>query len=120
MTAHRMFVYGTLRVSEPNHRLLAGAELVGPARTDLGFRLYDLGAFPGMVAVGTCRVAGELVLVDDRIRARVDELEGHPRFYQRTPIRLDDGSVAEAYLLPKTSVVGRPIIRAGDWCRRRT
>ncbi len=118
MTAHRMFVYGTLRVGEPNHRLLVGAELVGPARTHLGFRLYDLGAFPGMVAIGTGRVAGELVLVDDGIRARVDELEGHPRFYQRTPIRLDDGSVAEAYLLPKTSVVGRPIIRAGDWRRR--
>jgi gamma-glutamylcyclotransferase (GGCT)/AIG2-like uncharacterized protein YtfP len=65
-------------------------------------------------------VVGELVLVDDWIRTRVDELEGHPRFYQRTPVRLDDGSVADAYLLPKASVVGRPIIRAGDWCRRRT
>jgi gamma-glutamylcyclotransferase (GGCT)/AIG2-like uncharacterized protein YtfP len=118
MTAHRMFVYGTLRVGEPNHRRLAGAEVVGPARTALGFRLYHLGAFPGMVAIGTGRVVGELVLVTDAIRARVDELEGHPRFYQRTAIRLDDDTVAEAYLLPRTAVVGRPILRAGDWRRR--
>ena len=119
MTRHRVFVYGTLRVGQPNHPHLAGAEVVGPVRTDLGFRLYDLGAFPGMVAVGTGRVIGELVLVDDQVRARIDALEGHPRFYRRTPIRLDDGSAVEAYLLPTSAVVGRPIVHAGDWCQRR-
>jgi gamma-glutamylaminecyclotransferase len=115
---HRLFVYGTLRRGERNHRLLTHSAFVGLACTVPGFRLYNLGHFPGMVAISRGRVHGELVDVDDATLARVDELESHPRFYLRTPIALADGQIVETYLLRVDQVGGRPAISGGDWTRR--
>jgi gamma-glutamylaminecyclotransferase len=49
----------------------------------------------------------------------LDQLEGHPRFYRRAPIALEDGSTVETYLLPRDRVVGRPVITSGSWRARR-
>jgi gamma-glutamylcyclotransferase (GGCT)/AIG2-like uncharacterized protein YtfP len=115
----RVFVYGTLLAGEGNHRLLATAPLVGAARTEPTFELRNLGAFPGLVKGGACSVAGEVYEVDAPTLARLDALEGHPRFYRRTRIALDDGTKAQTYLLTPEQVVGRPIIPSGNWRSRR-
>jgi gamma-glutamylaminecyclotransferase len=117
-TLARVFVYGTLRAGERNHRLLEGAEFVGQARTAPCFRMVDLGSFPAIVGDGSTPIEGEVYDVDDAMLARLDELEGHPRFYTRTRIELDDGSEALAYLLRPTQVVGRPPIPSGNWLAR--
>jgi gamma-glutamylcyclotransferase (GGCT)/AIG2-like uncharacterized protein YtfP len=114
----RVFVYGTLRAGECHHRLLRGAKFVGHARTAPRFRMVDLGSFPAIVADGSTPIEGELYDVDRARLARLDRLEGHPRFYTRTPISLEDGSEALAYLLRPTQVVGRPLIPSGDWLAR--
>ena len=46
-------------------------------------------------------------------------LEGHPRFYRRTRIALDDGSLVQTYLLTPEQVEGRPVIASGNWRSRR-
>lgn len=114
----RVFVYGTLLAGEPNHRLLTGARLVTEARTKPAFELRDLGAFPGLVR-GAHAVAGEVYEVDEPMLAALDRLEGHPRFYRRTRIALEDGAVVETYLLAPEQVEGRPVIDSGSWRARR-
>ena len=106
--ATRVFVYGTLLSGEPNHRVLAGAELLGEARTEPEFDLVSLGAFPAMVHA-----------VDRGTLAALDHLEGHPRFYRRRRVRLDDGEEVLAYLLSREQAHGRPKITSGNWRHQR-
>lgn len=115
----RVFVYGTLLAGEGNHRLLATATLVGEARTEPAFELRDLGHFPGLVKRGACSVTGEVYEVDAATLAALDRLEGHPRFYRRVCIALDDGTNVETYLLTPEQVEGRPVIPSGNWRSRR-
>ena len=114
----RMFVYGTLLAGEHNHRYLVGARLIGEARTPAAFRLYDLGAFPGLVRGGDHSVVGEVYAVDEATLASLDRLEGHPDFYRRTDIVLADGTSALTYLLAPEQVEGRPVIASGSWRAR--
>lgn len=111
----RVFVYGTLLSGEPNHRLLATAKPLGPARTALGYRLHDLGSFPAMVEGGEGAVDGELYEVDDGTLAALDRLEGHPDFYRRVPIRLATGEEVESYVMRPGQVEERAVVEAGDW-----
>src|SRR5689334_13231564 len=97
-----------------NHRLLADAEFHGVARTHSGYRLFDLGAFPAMVAVGTGVVVGEVYIIDDEKLARLDRLEGNGRWCQRTALRMTDGTSADAYLLRRDQVVGYQAVAHGD------
>lgn len=116
---HRIFVYGSLMSGECNHGRLAGARFVGAVRTAPGYVLYDLGPFPALARGGNKRATGELYEVDDAIRTALDLLEGHPRFYCRTLIKLADGGFAEAYMLSNGQARGRPVIECGSWrCRK--
>ena len=116
---HLVFVYGTLRQDEVNHDLLVQARFVEEGRTEPCFELFDLGAFPAMSADGQTAVLGEVYAVDDATLARLDRLEGHPSFYQRTQIRLDDGQEVQAYLMDRNRMRGRVLIPSGDWCAHR-
>jgi gamma-glutamylcyclotransferase (GGCT)/AIG2-like uncharacterized protein YtfP len=73
-----VFVYGTLKRGCSNHHFLTGQEFVGEARTAPGFRLYQLGGHPGMVAKKDDRdgVTGEVWAVDGAALVRLDGLEG--------------------------------------------
>jgi gamma-glutamylcyclotransferase (GGCT)/AIG2-like uncharacterized protein YtfP len=114
----RVFVYGTLLSGERNHHLLERARLVGEARTEPLFSLYDLGPFPGLVPRGSQMVAGEVYEVDEPTLAALDRLEAHPDFYRRVSVSVDDGTSAQAYLLTIEQVRGRPIIASGNWRTR--
>lgn len=113
--ANIVVVYGSLMEGFANHHVLRG-ELTAKINdvTLRGLRLVDLGAFPGAVpgGDGDC-IQGEAWLVDDETLAGVDELEGHPRFYRRTPWKVGGWRV-ETYILQRradryTEVPG------GDW-----
>jgi gamma-glutamylcyclotransferase (GGCT)/AIG2-like uncharacterized protein YtfP len=116
-TMHRMFVYGTLMRGEPNHRLLAAARFLGAAKTAPGYRLFDLGACPAMTT-GDQAVDGELFEVDAETLARIDRLEGHPTYYVRLAILLEDGRRAHAYLMPEIEFGRHPVIPGGAWRTR--
>jgi gamma-glutamylcyclotransferase (GGCT)/AIG2-like uncharacterized protein YtfP len=113
-----VFVYGTLMNGERNHRVLAGAEHLGAARTVARFKMFDLGSYPGIIAGGRTSISGELYRVDAATLAKVDRLEGHPDIYRRTPIELEGGGSAEAYVLRTTE--GRRVteIPSGNWRER--
>jgi gamma-glutamylcyclotransferase (GGCT)/AIG2-like uncharacterized protein YtfP len=116
-------VYGTLLSGGPNHHLLAGSQSAGPVRTSASFELVDLGEYPALVPGGGTAVCGELYFVTDEVKTVLDDLEGHPDFYKRTTITLEDGWEAEAYLLDRSRVstfepsqATRPrVIAQGDW-----
>jgi gamma-glutamylaminecyclotransferase len=112
---HLVFVYGTLRAEEVNHDLLVLARFVAEARTEPCFDLFDLGAFPAMSAGGETAVLGEVYAVDEVTLVRLDRLEGHPSFYQRTQIRLESGQAVQTYLMDRNRMHGRARISSGDW-----
>lgn len=86
-----VFVYGTLKRGGANHRQLAGQKFLGAARTVAGFRLFDFGAYPGMIPKPDDHdgVSGEAWSVDADCLARLDEFEGVPEgLYRRASIAL--------------------------------
>lgn len=87
-----LFVYGTLKRRQRNHRLLAGQEFVGPARTLPGYRLYDSGSYPCLVedAKNGVAVVGEIWRVDEACLPQLDRLEGAPALFRRAPIAASD------------------------------
>lgn len=115
----RVFVYGSLLVGEPNHHVMRGATLVGPATTAPVYELFDLGRYPGLVAGGAGAVVGELFVVDAAGLERLDRFEGHPTWYRRDTIALASGDAVQAYLVERDATVGRPRIDGGDWRRYR-
>jgi len=95
----RIFVYGSLKRGFRLHYILADQRFVGDAITAPGFRLYDVGAFPAMVAdPDGIAVQGELYEVDDDCLAELDRVEGEGRLYERVEIKLQGQSTAETYL----------------------
>jgi gamma-glutamylcyclotransferase (GGCT)/AIG2-like uncharacterized protein YtfP len=114
----RVFVYGSLLTGESNHRFVARSTLVGEARTQDIFSLYDLGAYPALVAGGRHAVIGEVYEVDEATLAELDRLEGHPRVYERTPITLADSSHVVTYLMQRSRVDGCSQIESGSWRTR--
>jgi gamma-glutamylaminecyclotransferase len=113
-----IFVYGTLLVGEPNHRLLTGAQLICDARTPPRFTLHDLGPYPAMVRGGKHAVPGELYEVGEAMLAELDRLERHPRWYRRTRMILDDGRPVQTYLMTREQVARYPVIASGSWRAR--
>jgi len=127
-----LFVYGTLRagLNHPLLRLLARhGSPVGPAR--FGGRLYDLGAYPGVVPDRGAgwRVAGDLWLLHAPalVLPELDRYEGchpaqpppHEYRRERHPVRVADGTTREAWIYLYNGAVdpGR-LIRSGDYFNR--
>lgn len=110
---HRVFVYGTLLAGEVNHRLLAGAPLLGPWRTLPRYTLFDLGAYPGVARSGSTAIVGEVYAIDSKCLGRLDTLEEYPRLFDRKPIITPYGC-AWIYLY-RGLVADRRAIPGGDW-----
>lgn len=84
---HRIFVYGTLKQGYGNYsRLLRDhAKFIGPAQSVQRVYQMHTGGFPAVweIGEGGAFLKGEVFEVDDRVLARCDSLEGHPRMYKR-------------------------------------
>jgi gamma-glutamylaminecyclotransferase len=89
--AHLVFVYGSLKRGEHNHRLLSAAEYRGEARTERQFRLYALPHFPALLRddKDPQEIVGEVYAIDDVTLRLLDRLEANGRLYQRELIRVD-------------------------------
>ena len=99
-----LFVYGSLKRGQANHRELSGACFLGSALTAREFALRELHGYPALVP-GDRAIAGELYqLSAQRLRA-LDAFEGDA--YVRRQIELSDGACAVAYLA-RSPAAGMP------------
>ncbi|XP_012543559.1 putative gamma-glutamylcyclotransferase CG2811 isoform X2 [Monomorium pharaonis] len=90
---HRVFVYGTLKRGEPNHGLIKDtangyAKFLGLGRTTVPYPLviatkYNIPFLLKKPNTGNY-VFGEIYDVDSKMLTKLDELEEHPQFYERT------------------------------------
>lgn len=113
-----VFVYGTLKRGEKNHHWLEGASWQGEAELS-GVLLHDLGPFP-MAVIGDGTAIGEVYAVDEPGLARLDELEGYPRLYDRQMLSLNDGRQAWVYLGRLRQVRHAPLVVGGSWHATKT
>lgn len=89
-----LFVYGTLRAGQKNHKMLGDPLFLGIAWAD-GFKRVEVQGGPG-IEPGEGRVEGELYAVDLNAMPEVDAFEA-PEF-RREKIKLHDGRSAYAYV----------------------
>ena len=108
-----VFVYGSLKRGETNHHWLKGASWQGEAELS-GVVLHDLGPFP-MAVIGEGIALGEVYAVEACGLARMDELEGYPRLYERQVLTLRDGRRAWVYLGRLRQVRHAPVVGDGVW-----
>ncbi|KAL0122847.1 hypothetical protein PUN28_007493 [Cardiocondyla obscurior] len=90
---HRVFVYGTLKRGEPNHGLIKDpangyAKFLGLGRTTITYPLviatkYNIPFLLKKPGTGNY-VLGEIYDVNSDMLKKLDELEEHPKFYERT------------------------------------
>jgi gamma-glutamylcyclotransferase (GGCT)/AIG2-like uncharacterized protein YtfP len=97
-------VYGTLKSDQANHGLLADSELIGSGTTPASYKLLEMGSFPGAIW-GNHQLMVEIYEVNDKTLDRLDQLEGHPSFYERKliQVKMDDAhgigsEVVEAWM----------------------
>ncbi|XP_077982188.1 gamma-glutamylaminecyclotransferase C-like [Glandiceps talaboti] len=91
---YRIFVYGTLKKGQPNHDIMGPsngkAEYVGDAETTekrplvIGSR-YNIPYLLNLSGQGK-NIQGEVYDVDDQMLAVLDDLEGHPTYYERSKL----------------------------------
>ncbi|WP_249869632.1 gamma-glutamylcyclotransferase family protein [Oceanobacillus saliphilus] len=121
---NRVFVYGTLRTNEGNHKYLEGAKCLRGQAWIYG-ELFDTNkGYPVMKESNTEKVCGELFEVTDRQLAAIDRLEGYrgeasDNLYERKRVTVfdDSGSVMEAftYVAGKSQDGSTDVIPFGDW-----
>lgn len=111
----KVFVYGTLKRGEGNHRLLAqGCLFIGD--DTIKAKLFDLGHFPA-IQQGTDVVQGEVYMVGPNTLRRLDALEGHPNFYKREVVTtLNKKHDVWAYFMPEMVYKARHLPE-GVWRR---
>lgn len=121
----RVFVYGTLRPPRPGvpadasrfyYRVAPYVERAIEARLSAAV-LYDAGAFPA-ARPGEGVVHGDLLIVTPPALHLMDQIEGHPVFFQRTEatVQTEAGPVtAWVYWAPEELVAERDSIPGGDW-----
>lgn len=114
----RLFIYGTLRAGERDHALLKEATLLGEFLTEARFQLVDLGVYAAMIPDGKVAIVGELYAASLETRRAIDVARQVPFLFQRAPIRLADGTDAEAYVMAPEPVRGKRRLAHGDWKKR--
>ena len=120
-----VFVYGTLRRGERNDiaRYRPRPLFVGEASVD--GRLYDLGAYPGIVLGTGGLVVGEVYRITAGVEAALDILEevkadGSGEYRKRdVPVVMGEQTLrCLVYEIHPERLVGRHLIASGDWRTR--
>lgn len=95
----KLIVYGTLKRGYGNNRLLAEAKFEKEVLVP-GYKLVGGTGIPFAIPDAESVTRGEMFEVTLAQQQRTDALEGHPRWYVRTPVVTADGEAAEMYVIP--------------------
>lgn len=114
-----MFVYGTLMSGFSNSRLLRNSLLVDRGTTEEEYTLA-VSSIPFLVEEdGKNYVSGEVYKVDEKTLNAIDQLEGHPDWYERKVISIiteqGDKLQAWAYFMQKSKLKTVTVIESGDY-----
>jgi len=77
-----IFVYGTLKKDEMACELLKDAKFAGDFSVN-GYKIVDLGCYPGVIESENDKVIGEVYFVNNEIMKTVDEYESNGKLYIR-------------------------------------
>jgi gamma-glutamylaminecyclotransferase len=113
-----LFVYGTLMSGFGNNRLLSESFFVGKAETIGEYSLYASGIPYVYPDKPTSKIKGELWEVTPQQLPRIDQLEGHPRWYNRQLIDVmcnDTLYKAWLYFMPDADITRLELIKSGDY-----
>src|SRR5208337_868219 len=117
---HLVFVYGTLRKGQCNHRyFLDRSKFLGMAKTKKHYALYG-NWVPFLSRAGSIsQVTGEAYSVDDATLKRLDQLEGHPIAYRReqAEVVLEDGTELRAWIYFFDTAEGN-LVESGDFLQK--
>ncbi len=105
-----LFVYGSLKRGQPNHRKLKGARFIGAGRTAQAFALRMIAGYPALVP-GERAILGELYELPMQTLNELDEFEGEG--YLRREIEIAGDTRAIAYLA-RAPEAGTPLV-ASEW-----
>ena len=112
----KVFVYGSLKRNFFNHnRYLKGSKFLGEYVTPPKYTMVDMGYYPGVIREGHTPIKGEVYEVGEDIIERLDELEGHPNFYEREEIKAGKYGVVWMYFLNPNMKGSCPEINDGEW-----
>lgn len=102
-------VYGTLKKHYGNHRILKDGQAKFVDYKSFPGLMFHMGWFPGVVLaedvaadhpchlfVSRYTISTEIYEVDDPTLLKLDKLEGHPKFYYRTPMK--DARLGEVHI----------------------
>lgn len=94
-----LFIYGSLKRGQANHRLIADQEYLGEAVTDSRYRIVHLGRYGGLVRAdpGGLPVKGELWAVSRCCLGELDDFEQQEGLYFRSPVSVVGRDGVEAY-----------------------
>lgn len=114
---HTVFVYGTLKKGLHNHRLLQEAEFVGTGEAPGVVYKTKTHGYPFAKPSDDvdCWIKGEVYRVTDDDLRRLDSLEGHPRFYERSLVVLRSGEVAGIYYYHHRIREEHTACQDGEW-----
>jgi len=114
-----LWVYGTLKRRGRLHEAMHGSAFIGCCRTVPGYRLLNLGSYPGLVRISSStaadRVFGELFTVPVSMLAHLDEVEGAPGLFSREPVELDHARGGAQAYFHQGSRTGFPSVPGGEW-----
>jgi gamma-glutamylcyclotransferase (GGCT)/AIG2-like uncharacterized protein YtfP len=120
MSDHFVFVYGSLRRGNAGAMSVRFPEASYVAEGKVRGRLYDLGAYPGLLLDSSASmVTGEVYEVDDDTLRRLDQFE-LTSDYIRKQVEVEHGSERTAcwiYVPERDAEVlkGFDLIESGDW-----
>jgi gamma-glutamylaminecyclotransferase len=131
-----VFVYGTLRKNQPNHKFLFSAEYIGTFISLQQFQMvsYRDFNFPYLLEdyitnKSLTNITGEIYKVNQKTLQQLDILEFHPKIYERKFHKFinDKNQIMEAwvYILNNEQIINLikneiginyHLIESGNWC----
>lgn len=113
-----VFVYGTLMRGERAHSFLSGAEYAGEYML-IGYDIYDLGRYPGIVPAEGGTVFGEAYRVDKDMLTEMDAYEGEGSLYFRRTVTVENElGRLEAFVYVYARPISGKRIESGKWKER--